>query len=154
MCSLPNPSTQTNTNHRTGTQTLDCPAGQTGQITQTRNEQQTQTRTASCPSAYGSFVWGGWSAWSEWTGTSAWATISNTCAAPTCQSVYAYAEANGLMFFQYGGPGTRAPGKPGDPTTWVTGPTGCMISHSAAWIATFPATLGAEVYWINIGIGF
>lgn len=73
--------------------------------------------------------------------------------AATCQSVYAYAEANGLMFFQSGGPGTRSPGKPGDPTTWGTGPIGCMISHSTAWIANFPATLGAEVYWVNTGIG-
>ena len=87
-CSLPNPSTQTNAESRTGTQTLACPSGQTGSVTQTRQEQRTQSRSASCPSAYGAFVWGGWSAWSEWTGTTAWATTSNTCApaGPTCAS--------------------------------------------------------------------
>lgn len=87
-CVLPTPSTQTNSEQRTGTQTLGCPAGQTGAITQTRQEQRTQTRSASCPAPTGSFTWGAWSAWTAWTGTSAWSTTSNTCAtpAPACAS--------------------------------------------------------------------
>lgn len=78
-CSLPTPSTQTNTETRTGSQTLACPVGQTGAITQQRPEQRTQTRSASCPAPTGAYTWSGWSAWSAWTGTGAWTTTSNTC---------------------------------------------------------------------------
>ena len=78
-CVVPTPSTQTNVETRTGSQTLACPVGQTGEIKQERQEQRTQTRSASCPAPTGSYTWGGWSAWSEWTGASAWTTVSNTC---------------------------------------------------------------------------
>lgn len=81
-CVLPNPSTQTNSETRTASQTLACPAGQVGSVTQQRQERRTQTRAASCPAPTGSYVWAGWSAWSAWAGTTAWVTTSNTCTTP------------------------------------------------------------------------
>lgn len=81
VCSVPTPSTQTSTEIRTASQALACPAGQVGAITQERQEQRTQTRSASCPAPTGAFVWSAWSAWSGWSATTAWATVSSTCAA-------------------------------------------------------------------------
>lgn len=80
VCSVPTPSTQTSTEIRTASQTLACPAGQTGAITQNRQEQRTQTRSASCPAPTGTFVWSAWSAWSDWSANTAWTTASSTCA--------------------------------------------------------------------------
>jgi hypothetical protein len=78
-CVLPTPSTQVSTETRPATQTLACPAGQTGEIKQERQEQRTQTRAAYCPAPTGAYSWGAWSAWSAWTPTTAWVTTSNTC---------------------------------------------------------------------------
>lgn len=78
-CVLPSPSTETNSETRTVSQTLACPAGQTGSIVQTRQEQRTQTRSAYCPAPTGAPAWGGWSGWSGWNPTTGWATASNSC---------------------------------------------------------------------------
>ena len=80
-CVVPPP--QTNTESRTGTQTLGCAPGYLGTRTQSRPEERTQTRTATCPDPAGAPVWAAWSAWSAWTGSGAWATTSDTCA-PEC----------------------------------------------------------------------
>ena len=82
-CTLPSPSTQTNSETRTGTQSLGCPADQSGSITQTRSEKRDQTRTASCPAPTGSYTWGAYTPFGAWYGTSPWTTSTNTCA-PNC----------------------------------------------------------------------
>lgn len=78
-CVLPSPSTQTDQQTRTGTRTLDCPAGEEGEINQTRPERRTRTRTASCPAATGDFVWSDWTGWGSWEGTASWTTTGNSC---------------------------------------------------------------------------
>lgn len=82
-CVVPNPSNETNTETRTNTQTLSCPAGQLGSITQQRQERRTQTRSASCPAPTGNYTWSAWSTWSDWGATTSWTTTANTCA-PQC----------------------------------------------------------------------
>ena len=94
-CVLPSPSTQTNTETRSASQTLACPSGQsstsggTAGITQVRTETRYQTRSASCPPSpgytnpVGPYVWSSWSAFTAWEGSTPWTTSSNTCA-PNC----------------------------------------------------------------------
>lgn len=62
-CTLPSPSTQT--------QTINCPAGQASSVAPYGTNGITQTRSATCPAQSGPYTWGDWS------------TTANTCA-PTC----------------------------------------------------------------------
>lgn len=79
-CVLPSPSSQTNTETRTASQTIaGCPAGYAGTVNQTRPEKRTQTRTAYCPAPTGAYSWGVWSAWSTWSATASWTTASSSC---------------------------------------------------------------------------
>lgn len=86
-CVLPTPSTQTDTETRSASQTAACPAGQVGEIVQSRQEQRTRARSAYCPAPTGPFAWNGWSGWSAWAATTPWATVSDTCTpitGPSC----------------------------------------------------------------------
>lgn len=145
-CVVPTPATQTNTENRVATQTVPCPAGQTGTHTQTRNETRTQTRTASCPSSTGPVSWTAWSAWSAWTATSSWVTSSNTCkvsdpAVITSESFSGYAQVSGCPIY-----GTNLPA--GWAGGWVAGSTPQLMSITMTRTRTYSGGVyGAWSAW-------
>ena len=98
-CTLPTPSTQTNTETRTAQQSLaECGANRYGTITQERSETRSQTRNASCPAGSSSPVWSAWSGWTAWTGTSNWSTTSSSCVncpSPTTDVSYQWVARSG-----------------------------------------------------------
>lgn len=142
-CVLPNPSTQTNSETRTASQTLACPAGQVGSVTQQRQERRTQTRAASCPAPTGSYVWAGWSAWSAWAGTTAWVTTSNTCTTPA-PPARTYPSYSGKSWVSWGDGGLYGWGVFCSPSQYYADQTHCTQSVNTNDDATFSPVLPQE----------
>ena len=147
-CVVPTPSTQTNTENRTNTQTLACPSGQLGSITQQRPEQRTQSRSASCPAPTGNFTWSTWSTWSDWGATGGWTTTSNTCA-PQCVAPAPTTQTQGST------PQSQTLACPYFQTGSYTNTRDVMISRSVSYSCPAPTGPFSTSYgnWYESGYG-